>query len=185
MSPKDALKAGFNRLFADYRINWIYAGGPWCAGLGQDVEALPITPDIADQLAASPTAKMRNSLSYTRGGLDGLVLVEDGVPVSVSHVADPAHYDRAATWPLRPSEVAVMDLATEDALRGQGLAVRLMQATTSAHLARGKSRVIAFIWWSNTPSLRALTKAGWRRIGLSVEVLVAGKWLALRLPLPA
>ena len=166
MSPKDALKAGFNRLFADYRINWIYAGGPWCAGLGQDVEALPITPDIADQLAASPTAKMRNSLSYTRGGLDGLVLVEDGVPVSVSHVADPAHYD-------------------EDALRGQGLAVRLMQATTSAHLARGKSRVIAFIWWSNTPSLRALTKAGWRRIGLSVEVLVAGKWLALRLPLPA
>ena len=106
--------------------------------------------------------------------------------LNIPDIRDPlGQRDRAATWPLRPSEVAVMDLATEDALRGRGLAVRLMQATTSAHLARGKSRVIAFIWWSNTPSLRALTKAGWRRIGLSVEVLVAGKWLALRLPLPA
>ena len=184
MSLKDTAKAALGRLLADYRINWIYAGGPWCAGRKAELEVAPIDAAMAELLAASPTAKMRNSLSYTRGGLTGLVLVENGKPVCVSHVADPAHYDRSATWPLRANEVAVMDLATEDALKGRGLAVQLMQATTSTHLAHGKSRVIAFIWWNNTPSVRAVTKAGWRRIGLSIEVQIARKWFALRLPLP-
>ena len=133
---------------------------------------------------ASATPKMRSSLSFTRAGLTGLALVEEGRPVSVAHFATPADYDRAATWPLRATEVALMDIATEDAQRGRGLAVTLIRATTAHFLGAGKSRVICFIWWSNTPSLRAFTKAGWRRIGLSIEVCIGGKWLALRLPLP-
>jgi len=178
---KRLARALLGRLVADYRINWILA----CSVPPQEPgeEAVRIDAAIMEQLAASPTPKMRGSLSYARAGLQGLSLVRSGAPVCVAHFATPGQYGRDGTWPLRDGEIALMDIATEEAMRGQGHAVRLIEAAGRHYLGRGRSRLIAFVWWSNSPSLRAFAKAGWRRIGLSLEWQRKGRWHALHLPL--
>lgn len=171
------------RLLADYRINWIYAidridPAPPC----------PVERETAGHravLARSATPKIRASQTYARAGLAGLVLVEQGAPVSVAHFALPGQYDHDDIWPLRPGEVALVDIATEQAARGRGLAVALLRASARHYLEAGHPRLIAFIWWSNKPSLRAFGKAGWRRIGLSVAVRRRHRWRSLQIALPA
>jgi GNAT superfamily N-acetyltransferase len=177
-------KALLSRLVADYRINWVYAADKALPDADDDegLSAIPARPEHHAVLAQSATPKMRSSLSFARAGLAGLVLVEQGRPVSVAHFAERAQYDRDGTWPLDSDGVALMDIATEESQRGRGLAVRLIRAATRAYLAQGHKRLIAFIWWSNAPSIRAFSKAGWQRIGMSVEWTIAGRWFAIRIP---
>ena len=184
MPAKAIIKSALNLCFDDYRINWIFASPTKTkssSGKLNDV-AVAITAGHRQILANSPTAKMRGSVSFNKSGLDGYVIEQFGLPLCVAHFADCARYDRAGTWPLAADEMALMDIATEEEMRGRGLAVRLISATTKLLLEQDKRRLIAFIWWSNTPSVRAFKKAGWRRIGLSVEILGANNWRSLRIP---
>jgi RimJ/RimL family protein N-acetyltransferase len=181
-SAKRGVKKAVSLLLQDYRINYIYASPAEQAPVAGGI--VELSAEQIAQLAASQTAKVRGSATFSKAGLKGYALVEAGKPVCVVHLAELSQYDRAATWPLRQGEAAIMDIATEDAARGRGLAVRLIEAVTARYLRQGRTRIIAFIWWSNTPSLRAFAKAGWRRIGFSVELQVASHWVALRLPLP-
>lgn len=181
---KWVLKRLLHRATSEYRINWIYAAD---ALPDSDDEAFSIEPETAVHraiLRASPTSKMRSSQSYADAGLIGLVLAETGRPLAVAHFAEVNQYGRFSTWPLKDGEVALMDIATEESERGRGLAPRLIRAATRHYLTQGRKRLIAFVWWSNSPSLRAFKKAGWRRIGCSVELRFGGHWLALRVPLP-
>lgn len=181
---KCVLKCLLRRATSEYRINWIYAADTLP---DSDDEAFSIEPEMAVHraiLRASPTSKMRNSQSYADAGLIGLVLTETGRPLAVAHFAEVNQYGRFSTWPLKDGEVALMDIATEESKRGRGLAPRLIRAATQHYLTQGRKRLIAFVWWNNSPSLRAFKKAGWRRIGCSVELRFGGHWLALRVPLP-
>lgn len=177
---KSGTKLILSKLFSEYRINWIYAADAVLPG-SDNIIAVPLTSDLESKLTASTTVKMRNSLSYARAGQAGLALVENGSPVCVAHFATPEQYDRNGTWPLQSGEIALMDIATEDAERGRGLAVNLIRAATRLYLGQGQKRMIAFIWWSNTPSSRAFAKAGWKRIGLSLEFEIAGRWRGIRI----
>jgi GNAT superfamily N-acetyltransferase len=184
MSIKSTIKSLLNKIFQEYRINWIYASSSKQeAKQGNTADLVkPISDEHRALLASSPTAKMRSSVGFNKSGLDGYVIEDGGRPVCVAHFADPARYDRAKTWPLKNDEMALMDIATEEAMRGKGIAVRLIAATSAMFLSKGKQRLIAFIWWSNTPSVHAFKKAGWHRIGLSVEIFIGGKSLGLRVP---
>lgn len=183
---KTAIRAILRLCFTDYRVNWIYASHGAAPEIWSDTEDIcAINNRIRAALAASSTAKVRNSLSYAHAGLTGYVLLAGGLPLCVAHFATPSQYDRAGTWPLRAGEVALMDIATEQTVRGRGLAVRLIAMTTRLLVQQGTRRVIAFIWWSNTPSVRAFTKAGWQRIGLSIEWKCAGRWWHIHLPFPS
>jgi L-amino acid N-acyltransferase YncA len=70
---------------------------------------------------------------------------------------------------------------TNDEVALVDLAVRLIPAAMRAYLAQGYKRLVAFIWWSNAPSIRAFSKVGWQRIGMSVEWTIAGRWFAIRI----
>lgn len=171
------------RLASEYRINWIYATD-LPPKLAHDTFAVePETAAHRTLLLASSTDKVRNSQSYANAGLAGLVLVQNGHPLAVAHFAEADQYHRTSTWPLRPGEVCLMDIATETHARGRGLAPRLIAAAARHYLAQGRTRLIAFIWWSNTPSSRAFEKAGWRRIGFSTELRFGRHWLTVRIPL--
>ncbi|MEJ2410290.1 MAG: GNAT family N-acetyltransferase [Novosphingobium sp.] len=169
-------------LFDEYRINWIVAS-PSGRRVPPERDMRPVGREEHALLAGSPTYKVRNALSFGAAGLDGFALIVDEKPVCVAHFANPGQYDRASTWPLAEREVALMDIATEEEGRGKGIAARLIIGAESHYVSRGAGRLIAFIWWSNTPSVRAFRKAGWRRIGLSIEVRRAGHWFGLRCPL--
>ncbi|MDE1918860.1 MAG: hypothetical protein KGH96_22655 [Sphingomonadales bacterium] len=180
---KRILRAALGWLISDYRINWIYATSTPSPVLPAPGDSVMVTDDaLRARLAASTTDKIRSSLSYARAGMEGLALVRQGEPLCVAHFAHPDQYDRAATWPLRQGDIALMDIATQESARGQGLAPQVIAAASRHFITGAQSRLIAFIWWSNTPSRRAFAKAGWRRIGFSVEWRVAGRWWAIRMP---
>ncbi len=176
-----------HRLFRDYRINWIYAsdgaGDGGNAGEADAVSPQPVTPAQIDALLASPTPKMRNAARFSTGGMDGFVIAIGGSPACVAHFVGHDLYDRNGTWRIGENEVALMDIATEEAMRGRGLAVQMIEAMTRHFVGAGRDRVIAFIWWSNTPSVRAFQKAGWNRIGVSIEVETGSGWRGIRIPL--
>lgn len=180
---KTHIKRLVGRLVSEYRINWIYAARRLP---DSDHNGLSVEPESAEHramLSDSATYKMRNSQSYAKAGLAGLVLVKEGRPVSVAHFVEAGQYRRSSTWPLRDGEVALMDIATEEQVRGCGLAPQLIRAATRIYLARGCRGMIAFIWWSNDASRHAFEKAGWRRIGGSVELRFGKRWLRIRVPL--
>lgn len=178
---KDGIKAAIGMLITDYRLNWIVASAGMPDAAGQDV--VEAGPEHYGAIAESLTPKVKSALSYARQGLPGMVLLQEGRPASVAHFARAGQYGRDATWPLRANEVALMDIATEQSQRGRGLAVALIRGATRRYLEAGADRVIAFIWWTNSPSVRAFRKAGWRRIGFSAEWQWRGRWFALRIPL--
>jgi GNAT superfamily N-acetyltransferase len=180
---KSATRGTLKRLFADYRINWIVASDSKPPTVRLDATQIRmLAEDDNAVLAASPTEKVRNTLSYRQAGLDGLALSNGNEIVSIAHFASTENYDFATIWPLDESEMALVDIATEQGARGKGYAPKLIAAATHYYLDQGRSRLIAFIWWSNTPSLRCFHKAGWTRVGLSIEVKTLHKWWALRLP---
>lgn len=186
MAVKELGKAALKKLLQDYRVNAIYASdGPSDIAGSMPAHAgfTSIGPTHLDMMEHSQTAKIRGGARYGRNGLKGFALVDKGIPVCTAHFAAPAEYNRAGTWPLKQGQLALMDIATEESERGRGLAVQLIAQSTDYFWAHGKEAVIAFIWWSNTPSLRAFTKAGWRKIGYSVEILIGGKWRSLHIKL--
>lgn len=180
---KSAIKAVAHRLVSEYRINWIYASRPTGHAREDDPDVKPETAADRVSLANSTTRKVRNSQAFAVAGYFGMVLSDGDQPVVVAHFARPDQYDRSSTWPLRAGEVCLISIATEERARGQGLAPRLIRAATARYLSRGCNRIIAFIWWNNRPSLRAFAKAGWNRIGFSIELRIGTRWLALRIPL--
>lgn len=186
MGPKSLIKDALASLFEDYRINWIYAS----ASINADTESgnqpdsiHAISDGDVNALETSQTPKVKNSASFNKAGLEGYVLTDNGQIACVAHFADAAHYDRAGTWPISPDEMALMDIATEERAKGKGYAARLIAYATRLYHQNGKSRLIAFIWWSNKPSVRAFTKAGWQRVGFSFEICRNGTWRGVRIPL--
>ncbi len=185
MNPiKSMAKRAMRAVFGDYRINWIFAiSATGAAAAVAEPAVVAMTPEALAMLLSSASADMRKAASFTHIGLPGLVLLEQGQPRAVAHFADAQAYDRAATWPLPRSDIALIDIVTDDAWRGRGLAARLLDASTAHWLAGGTRRVIAFVWWNNRPSLHLFECAGWRRIGFAIEICPRGRWLSLRVPL--
>jgi GNAT superfamily N-acetyltransferase len=175
-------KSVLSRLTAEYRINWIFASAYGQSGVAKPAAVLQPSDAWIEALASSPSDQVRKSAEYARCGMAGYVIVEQDRPVCVAHFAEPHEYERSATWPLKEGEAALMDIATEEAERGRGLAVDLIRATSDAYQTKGHKRLLAFVWWSNTPSVRAFSKAGWRRIGLALEMRVSQHWLVLHIP---
>jgi|GEM_PF-1086774 len=175
-------KSLLSRLTAEYRINWIFASSFGREAVAGSVVALQPSDGWIEALASSPTEQVRKSAEYARCGMNGYVMVEQDRPVCVAHFAEPDEYERASTWPIKDGEAALMDIATEQAERGRGLAVDMIRATSGVYEAKGHKRLLAFIWWSNKPSVKAFSKAGWRRIGLALEMRVSQHWLVLHIP---
>lgn len=186
MTAKDCLKALLARTFSDYRVNWIYASVADCeaAPLNNGLSLGPLAATQMQAILESSSHKFRNTLSFHKGGLAGFVLSDDKGPVCVAHFASPDQYRHNATWPIRANEVALVDIATDDRAKGKGYAPVTIRAATQAYREAGIERLIAFIWWSNKPSIRSFEKAGWVRIGLAIEVRTGKRWRSLRIPLP-
>lgn len=183
---KSSIKLLLHSVFADYRINWIVAAGQGNAKSAlrhAPIPIIPLMPEHYDRLLKSKTQKMRNATSPVKASLSGFVLEDEAIPVCVAHFANSAQYAYTSTWPITSNQVALIDIVTEENYRGRGLAVQMIEATTSHYLEQGYDKLIAFIWWSNTPSVRAFSKAGWHKIGLSIEILIGEKWRCLRLPI--
>ncbi|MFV0477115.1 MAG: GNAT family N-acetyltransferase [Parahaliea sp.] len=77
-------------------------------------------------------------------------------------------------WPLKQQEAKLVQIICSEKSRGQGAATALITASTreltSVSGNGGFARLYARIWHSNTPSVRAFEKSGWRRIATILEI---------------
>lgn len=158
----------------DYRLNWVLRSpdAPAALVLAAGVQVRRLTVADREAISRAADAKFRGSIAWTRAGAEGFVLVRDGRPCCVAHFVGPATYQDGAIWPLMPGELALIDIVTNSADRGRGAASLLIASATPAALADAgqPGPAICFIWWNHQASLRAFRRAGWRRIGFSVEV---------------
>jgi RimJ/RimL family protein N-acetyltransferase len=171
----------------DYRLNWVYASTG-----SQPVLPLPARLDFAPldgagllHIRAANDLQFRKALGYDRLGADGYVLAQDGIPCCVAHFVDLARYENATIWPLRSDEVALLNIVTDEPAQGRGYAAVLISNATPAMLSTHFTRAIAFIWWNHRASLHAFERAGWQRVGFSVELIGRhGTACHLHLPIP-
>lgn len=158
----------------DYRLNWVLRSPdtPVAPDLSGQWLIRRMQPGDADAIGRVADAKFRASVAWTQAGADGFVLLRDGRPCCVAHFVGPDSYEDRGIWPLAPGELALIDIVTDSADRGRGAAPLLIAAATPAALADAgqPGPVICFIWWNHHASLRAFRRAGWRRIGFSVEL---------------
>ncbi|HEX7369059.1 MAG TPA: GNAT family N-acetyltransferase [Rhodanobacteraceae bacterium] len=172
------------KVFGSYRVNWVFANSaPSQMSLDPVYELREIDDVLCSQIASSNTRKLARSLMFARAGMDGFAVVRQGRPVCVAHFARPGQYDEWDVWPLRTGERALVDITTEQSARGLGIAPQLIAAMTRRYLEEGTCRLIAFAWWSNRPSIRMFAKAGWVKIGFSIDVMLAGKRRHVHIPL--
>lgn len=158
----------------DYRLNWILRSPD--RALARD---LPTTMQVrraraADGVAIGATAdaKFRASMAAAQADAGAFVLTRDGRPCGIAFFVDRDDYRDDGIWPLASGELALTDIVTNHADRGQGVASRLIAAATPMALADAHrpGPAICYIWWNHAASLRAFRRAGWRRIGFSIEV---------------
>lgn len=136
---------------------------------------------IAD-LEGSPHPELRDCSDYMGEHAQAFGLFrDDGVLACAQCVWFGPRYERVAFWPLAPHEAASMHLVTVPAERGRGLATCVKQGSARVLHERGFTRLYSRIWWTNDPSLRVSEKAGWSRVGTTLEVTLPG----LRRPLTA
>lgn len=73
-------------------------------------------------------------------------------------------------WPLAAGEAKLVQIISLPEMRGRGVATTLVAQSCRDMMQRGFHQTYARIWHSNTPSLRAFERAGWRRIALVIEI---------------
>ena len=132
--------------------------------------------DAAD-LSNSPTAKMRSAARHTAAGCEGLALVEDGAIAAVCHLSGPVGPWDGSIWPLGPDQLGVVDIVTDERMRGRGHAVTLLRQAARRH---APVPLFAYVWWNNGPSIRCFEKVGARPVGAMAEVF--GRTVRLRWP---
>lgn len=71
-------------------------------------------------------------------------------------------------WPLTAKEAKLVQVITAPSARGRGYAGKLIAASADAMADDGFERMLARVWLTNTPSLRAFRSAGWRRVALVI-----------------
>lgn len=175
-------------IVGDYRLNWVLRSPavPACSALPNGMVVRRITDADRAMIAHDPDPKFRASPGFARIGANGFVLLDAGKVCCITQFAGPEAYAYLLVWPLAGDQLALLDLVTRRASQGRGLATLLIGAATYLALYEsGKQSAICFIWWNHHASLRAFRRAGWRRIGFSVELTSRrGRVIRWRLRLP-
>ena len=81
-----------------------------------------------------------------------------------------ARYKTRNFWPLTEHQAKLVQIITVPEMRGHQVASTLIALSTHAMLGKGFDCNFARIWHSNTPSLRAFKRAGWRYVVTVAEV---------------
>lgn len=170
---KDHLKKLARTLLGEYGLYFIYQGPGQAEKPPSDLKnssAFTINPVEETAIEASDDPLIREQLPYLGEGTRafGCFLGERLVGVCVYWYGE--RYLQRNFWPLDAGEAKLVQIVTIPEMRGRGVAGQLISHSCQQLLLTGFSQAYARIWHSNTPSLRAFERVGWKRIALVVEI---------------
>lgn len=171
-------------LFSSYELYWIYESGG-----AQTVLPLPAQLTVsllsdADRLSGAPDRSVASVASYFVEDSRVYFVSDGSKPIAAcAFWWGPSFAARRKTWKLRPYEAKLVQINTDPAYRGLGIAPALICQATLRMQEIGFTKVYARIWHSNRASLRSFQKAGWTRKAFVVRLCPRfGGSLRLQLP---
>jgi GNAT superfamily N-acetyltransferase len=179
---KSALKKLIGRFVSSHELYYIYK---WHASA-----ASPNVTTEAYQLPDEPSALSRewfkNEAFYAGEGSIGFALdTKTFSKAAICWYWYGSRYEQdSGFWHLKPRDALLMMIRTHESCYGQGLATKLIQATSICVTAKGFDRLFARIWWSNKPSLLAFRRAGWSPVAFVVTINFAFMRRRSRIVLP-
>ena len=129
----------------------------------------PITSREKELIDRSPDQKLRKSNGFDGPGATGFVLMVNNEPCTTCWFHNPLLYGQQAMWTIASDEAALVDLVTAEHYRGRNMAPYVIAMSGNVLANRGFRRLMAWIWWSNTPSRRAFEKAGWKKVAFVAQ----------------
>ena len=169
---KDLLKKLLRLLFGEYAIYRIYTRSTEGAPPARSSKSAGFTVKEVGtaELMASPDELIREQGFYLGSESIAFACYESDRIVGVCFYWFGDRYRTRNFWPLASRQAKLVQIITIPAMRGREVAPTLIADSVHALREKGFERVFARIWHSNTPSLRAFTRAGWNCIGTVIEV---------------
>jgi RimJ/RimL family protein N-acetyltransferase len=174
---KSLLRAIGQSVFGAYQINRLYQldSTPGYPKAAPELEFGEIGPREIKDLRAHEQQSVRKSAGYAGEGMHGFYVRHQGELASVAFYAEHSVFENEVVVPLRPSEAGLVELITLPEHRGKGMAPLVISYASAAMFERGFSPLVSWLWWTNSASQRAFEKAGWRFIGMSVQLYPFGR----------
>jgi RimJ/RimL family protein N-acetyltransferase len=176
------LKKLVSQLVSDYELYFIYSCRPRTLLADTTAEVFQLSND-PNELG---NEWFKREAFYAGDGSIGFALDDNSFSkAAICWYWYGERYQRdSGFWPLKSRDALLMMIRTHESCYGQGMATRLIKATSSKVGAMGFDRLFARIWWSNHPSIQAFKRAGWSRIAFVVTVKLEGRRNRLRITLP-
>lgn len=159
---------GWHRALAEamgleHALYWVFMHEPRHSGLVDGSSGVTeVTSDLA-HVRGSPHEEVRVTAEYGGREAAGFCITLEQRAVAVAWYWWGKRYARRGFLHLAEGEAKLVHIVVAEEYRGRGLAHALLTQSASHMAARGFGRLFARVWHSNTGSVRAFTKAGWRK----------------------
>jgi RimJ/RimL family protein N-acetyltransferase len=120
-------------------------------------------------------AEIRALENYRGDDAACFAIFETDSPVAVCWFWFGETYTQRNFWPLQDRQAKLVQITTALPYRGKGYAPRLLAFAAAEMKHRGFEQLYARIWHSNSPSIAAFEKAGWRYGAFVAELHPLGK----------
>lgn len=170
--PKKFAKMLARMLLGEYAIYHVYSkatgqeacsqsnvpAGFRCAGIDQQ------------SIAASDDPLIREQAGYAGPGACAYACFDGERIVGICFYWFAQRYLQRNFWPLQDGEAKLVQIITLPEMHGRGIARNLIACSSESMQEKNFRRLYARIWHSNTPSLLAFERAGWRRVATVIEI---------------
>lgn len=172
-------------LLSDYAIYHIYSQAVWQeVALQSKVPAGFRCIGIDRQsIDASADPLIRDQAGYAGTGASAYACFDGERIVGICFYWFGERYLQRNFWPLKDGEAKLVQIITLPDMRGRGIARALIAGSSELMREKNFHRLYARIWHSNTPSLHAFERAGWRRVATVIEINPLRRSRAVRIRL--
>lgn len=164
-----ALRAVFGN-FAVWRI--FMAIAPGSGAVKAHFANSPMRLQVVDRTTIEGCADglLRDQAWYCGAGCEAFGCLVDSTLVGVCFFWHGERYTLRDFWPLAEREAMLVQIVTSVQARGRGVAGVLIPFATEQMTDRGFDRLFARVWYSNQPSWKAFSRAGWLQVATLVEI---------------
>jgi len=165
-SVKPLLKKLLRTLIGEYSYYYIYANTPSATDVTEENSKGSLRFGPVDQacISNSPDELIQAQANYAGSGCFAYACYQQQRIVALCFYWYGERYLSRNFWPLEANQAKLVQIICLPEMRGQGIASRLIIASSQQLQAQGFTRLYARIWHSNTPSLNAFIKAQWKPI---------------------
>ena len=173
-------------LLGEYSAYYIYSSAPLAKQLVRsgDISALTVALVDKDTIASSKDPLIREQAVYACLGSYAYACFNQDRIVGVCFYWFGDRYRQRNFWPLADGEAKLVQIISLPDMRGRGVATMLIERSYHDMAEKGFKKAYARIWHSNTPSVRAFERTGWKRISLVIEVNPFRRSRPVRICLP-